>query len=80
MAVIANATVETLPEPWSGAIRSGRHQLITDKPESFGGQDQGLAPYDLICSGLISLQMKRCSRRCWIFAVKRPSRKRCCAV
>ena len=57
MAVIANAKVETLPEPWSGAIRSGRHQLITDKPESFGGQDQGLAPYDLICSGLISCTM-----------------------
>ena len=57
MAVIANAKVETLPEPWSGAIRSGRHQMITDKPESFGGQDQGLAPYDLICSGLISCTM-----------------------
>ena len=57
MAVIAQAKVETLPEPWSGEISSGKHQLITDKPESFGGQDKGLAPYDLICSGLISCTM-----------------------
>ena len=57
MAMIAQASVETLPEPWSGSIRSGKHQLMTDKPESFGGQDLGLAPYDLICSGLISCTM-----------------------
>lgn len=57
MAVIAKAKVDTHPEPWAGTISSGKHQLITDKPESFGGQDQGLAPYDLICSGLISCTM-----------------------
>ena len=57
MAIIAQASVETLPEPWSGSISSGKHQLLTDKPESFGGQDLGLAPYDLICSGLISCTM-----------------------
>ncbi len=57
MAIIANAKVKTLAEPWSGDISSGKHQLITDKPESFGGQDKGLAPYDLICSGLISCTM-----------------------
>ena len=57
MAIIAQASVETLPEPWSGNISSGKHQLLTDKPESFGGQDLGLAPYDLICSGLISCTM-----------------------
>ena len=57
MAIIANAEVRTLAEPWSGEVRSGTHQFITDKPESFGGQDQGPAPYDLICAGLISCTM-----------------------
>ena len=57
MAIIAQASVQTLAESWSGNIRSGKHQLLTDKPESFGGQDQGLAPYDFICSGLISCTM-----------------------
>lgn len=57
MAIIANASVKTLLEPWSGDISSGAHRLITDKPESFGGQDKGLAPYDFICSGLISCTM-----------------------
>lgn len=57
MAIIAQASVQTLAEPWSGSISSGKHQLLTDKPESFGGQDQGLAPYDFLCSGLISCTM-----------------------
>ena len=57
MAIIANAEVRTLAEPWSGEVRSGTHQFITDKPESFGGQDQGPAPYDLLCAGLISCTM-----------------------
>lgn len=57
MAIIANASVKTLPEPWSGDVTSGTHRLITDKSESFGGQDKGLAPYDFICSGLISCTM-----------------------
>ncbi|OTG67051.1 osmotically inducible protein C [Acinetobacter sp. ANC 4470] len=57
MAIIANAEVRTLVAPWSGEVRSGTHQFITDKPESFGGQDQGPEPYDLLCSGLISCTM-----------------------
>ena len=57
MAIIANANVKTYPEPWAGEVLSGKHQLITDKPESFGGQDKGLAPYDFVCSGLISCTM-----------------------
>ena len=50
MAIIANAEVRTLAELWSGEVRSGTHQFITDKPESFGGQDQGPAPFDLCWS------------------------------
>ncbi|TCB50519.1 OsmC family protein [Acinetobacter terrestris] len=57
MAIIANAEVHRLAEPWSGEVKSGKHQFITDKPESFGGQDLGPAPYDLICSGLIACTM-----------------------
>ena len=57
MATIAQATVTSLTEKWGGTITSGQHTLMTDKPESFGGQDRGLAPYDLICSGLISCTM-----------------------
>ena len=57
MGVIAKAQVDTLPAPWSGQVSSGKHQLLTDKPESFGGSDTGLAPYDFICTGLISCTM-----------------------
>jgi putative redox protein len=53
MAIIANAEVKTCVEAWSGQVSSGRHQFITDKPASFGGQDKGPAPYDFICTGLI---------------------------
>lgn len=57
MAVISSAKVTTSPEPWLGKIQSGTHQFLTDKPESFGGHDQGPAPYDFICSGLVSCTM-----------------------
>ena len=57
MAIIAQASVQTRTEHWLGEINSGKHQILTDKPESFGGGDQGLAPYDLLCSALISCTM-----------------------
>lgn len=57
MAIISNAAVQTREEHWLGEVTSGKHTLLTDKPASFGGQDQGLAPYDFICSGLISCTM-----------------------
>ena len=57
MAVIAQAKVQTCAEPWVGQISSGKHLILTDKPESFGGQDKGLAPYDFLCSSLISCTM-----------------------
>ena len=57
MAIIANAKVKTREEHSLGEVTSGKHQLLTDKPESFGGQDLGLAPYDFVCSGLISCTM-----------------------
>ena len=57
MAIIANAKVKTREEHSLGEVTSGKHQLMTDKPESYGGQDLGLAPYDFVCSGLISCTM-----------------------
>ena len=38
MGTIATAKVKSLPEPWVGEIISHKHQFMTDKPESFGGQ------------------------------------------
>ena len=57
MGTVANAKVKSLPAPWAGEVTSGAHQFVTDKPVSFGGQDTGPAPYDFICSALISCTM-----------------------
>lgn len=57
MGLVASATVQTLTAPWAGQITSSKHTLLTDKPVSFGGGDTGLAPYDFICSGLVSCTM-----------------------
>ena len=57
MGLISSAKVQSLATPWAGQVSSGQHQLLTDKPASFGGGDTGLAPYDFICTGLISCTM-----------------------
>lgn len=57
MGLISSAKVHSLPEPWAGQVSSGQHQFLTDKPASFGGGDTGPAPYDFICTGLISCTM-----------------------
>lgn len=33
-------------------IRTGRHELIADEPETLGGRDEGPAPFQLVLSGL----------------------------
>ena len=33
-------------------IKAGRHRLIADEPESFGGKDLGPSPYALVAAGL----------------------------
>lgn len=33
-------------------VRSGRHRLVADEPESAGGEDLGPTPYDLLAAGL----------------------------
>ncbi|WP_023271006.1 OsmC family protein [Acinetobacter gyllenbergii] len=57
MSIIASATVQTLPEPWKGEVKSGTHQFLTDKPEQFGGHDTGPAPYDFLTTSLASCTM-----------------------
>jgi putative redox protein len=57
MARIAIAKIQSLSTAWQGEIRHGQHHYLTDKPESFGGQDAGPAPYDLLLAGLISCTM-----------------------
>ncbi len=57
MGLISSAKVQSLATPWAGQVSSGQHQLLTDKPASFGGGDTGLAPYDFLCTGLISCTM-----------------------
>lgn len=57
MAILASARVHSLETPWQGQISHGNHQYLTDKPEAFGGQDRGPAPYDFLLAGLISCTM-----------------------
>ncbi|BCT87761.1 hypothetical protein RYU24_01660 [Acinetobacter variabilis] len=57
MARIAIAKIQSLTIPWQGEISHGQHHYLTDKPESFGRQDAGPAPYDLLLGSLISCTM-----------------------
>ncbi|EPF74751.1 osmotically inducible protein C [Acinetobacter gyllenbergii] len=57
MSIIASATIQTLPEPWKGEVKSGTHQFLTDKPEQFGGHDTGPAPYDFLTTSLAACTM-----------------------
>ena len=57
MGLIATAAVQSLEQTWQGKISHGQHEYLTDKPESFGGQDAGPAPYDFLIAALISCTM-----------------------
>lgn len=57
MGTVATAKVQSLEPTWQGQITHGQHRYLTDKPESFGGQDAGPAPYDFLVSALISCTM-----------------------
>ena len=43
---------ETLAGKFQLTVRSGEHTLFSDEPESVGGLDSGLSPYELVSAGL----------------------------
>jgi putative redox protein len=43
---------ESLTGHYTQNMRSGRHQLIADEPESVGGNDAGPGPYEYVLMGL----------------------------
>jgi putative redox protein len=43
---------ETLTGRYSQSMRSGRHVLTADEPESVGGNDSGPGPYEYVLMGL----------------------------
>jgi putative redox protein len=50
--VVATATLG--PAGYTVTVRSGRHELTADEPESSGGADAGATPLDLLMSALAS--------------------------
>jgi len=49
---MANAQIVSTPTHYAHRITSGRHQLTTDEPATLGGQDAGMAPFDLYLASL----------------------------
>lgn len=52
MKPVASAHVISSGDAYRHDIRTGRHQLVADEPEHYGGKDAGPAPYDYILAGL----------------------------
>jgi len=49
---MAHATIVSTASRYAHHIRSGRHELIADEPPALGGQDAGMAPFDLYLASL----------------------------
>ncbi|WP_336985987.1 bifunctional alpha/beta hydrolase/OsmC family protein [Altererythrobacter aquiaggeris] len=45
-------TVETAAGKFAQSVRTAHHTFISDEPESYGGNDDGPAPYDLLLAAL----------------------------
>ena len=46
-------TVRSVPgECFMQTVTAGKHQLIADEPESFGGSDRGPGPYEFLLAAL----------------------------
>ncbi|MEM7441752.1 MAG: alpha/beta fold hydrolase [Pseudomonadota bacterium] len=48
----AVAVRETGQGKFQQAVSAGRHKMLSDEPASFGGDDTGPSPYDLLVAGL----------------------------
>jgi len=49
---MAHARIVSTPAHYAHRITSGRHELIADEPAALGGEDAGMAPFDLYLSSL----------------------------
>ena len=49
---MSHAQVSIGATDYAVTIKSGRHSLISDEPQSLGGQNAGPAPYDLLLASL----------------------------
>jgi len=49
---MAHANVVSTGANYAHRISSGKHELIADEPAALGGQDAGMAPFDLYLASL----------------------------
>ena len=49
---MAHVTITSTGTAYAHRISKGRHELVADEPASLGGQDQGMAPFDLYLASL----------------------------
>ncbi len=49
----SHVVVRAVPgERFTQEVEAGRHKLIGDEPESFGGSDRGPGPYEFLLTAL----------------------------
>ncbi|MCL7714316.1 OsmC family protein [Stenotrophomonas mori] len=51
---MARVTIESTGTPHTHRIGNGRHVLVSDEPPALGGQDAGMAPFELYLAALAS--------------------------
>ncbi len=49
---MANVSIASTATNYAHRITSGSHSLVADEPQRLGGQDAGMAPFDLYLSAL----------------------------
>ena len=49
----SNVVVRSLPgERFTQEVETGKHTLLADEPESYGGSDRGPGPYEYLLAAL----------------------------
>lgn len=49
---MAHVSIQSSGSNYAHQISNGRHSLVADEPASLGGQDAGMAPFDLYLASL----------------------------